>query len=361
MSIQPSAVTFQSGPAVAKTPGARYCFRRICHRVKTIAETRAAVGRTFVVKASYYRDARVDRFNPSNITSSGEYFRADRPDNAASPIFPDGTTLLVWHPGTRKAVIVRVNNAGPYYGRRTLDLSKAAAAKLGYLHSGVATVHLRVLRAPTPAEARYRRGRRYAPVPGFIGAYGSVNLAWASANEAIFGRGGGSVQIASGPPPPVPVAKTVAMAGAPAVVAAADIAEKEIPSVVVATAGFPSLPPSVVAAEEPGITAATSVGSSIAVVLPERPEGVSPDRARRIAAARRNLQRVASLTAVVRARPTAAPKAKAKAPKVAKKAAAQAKPQQAKSPPAAKPATAPVQVALDDRAWFRRALNTNRY
>ena len=30
-----------SGPAVAKTPGHTYCFNDICHRVKTIAETKA--------------------------------------------------------------------------------------------------------------------------------------------------------------------------------------------------------------------------------------------------------------------------------------------------------------------------------
>jgi rare lipoprotein A len=72
--------------ADAKTPGATYCFHRVCHRVKTIAETVQAVGQTVTLKASFYDDPRRDRFNPRTETSSGERFRPDAPDNAASPI-----------------------------------------------------------------------------------------------------------------------------------------------------------------------------------------------------------------------------------------------------------------------------------
>ena len=53
-------------------------------------------------------------------------------DNAASPIYPDGTTLLLWHPQTQEAAVVRVNNAGPYWGERKLDVSRATAEKLGF-------------------------------------------------------------------------------------------------------------------------------------------------------------------------------------------------------------------------------------
>ena len=137
---------------MAKTPGAQYCFRGICHRVKTIAETRARIGKTETVQASYYDDAARDRFNPSNLTSSGELFRASLADNAASPIYPDGTKLLVWHPATKQAAVVRINNAGPYFGRRLIDLSRAAAEKLGFVRRGVATVQVRVIEAPTPAD-----------------------------------------------------------------------------------------------------------------------------------------------------------------------------------------------------------------
>ena len=158
----------------AKTPGSTYCYHGICHRVKTIEETRALVGREHSLVASHYDDCKRDRYNPCGLTSSGERFRPDRPDNTASPIFPDGTTLLVWNPETERAVVVRVNNAGPYHGNRQLDLSRAAAEKLGFEGKGVAKLHVKVVKAPEPEEAKYSKHRSYAPVPGDIGEYSSV-------------------------------------------------------------------------------------------------------------------------------------------------------------------------------------------
>lgn len=172
---------FVAVPAAdAKTPGRTYCFNGVCHTVKTLEETRRLVGKTTTLKASHYDDAKKDRFNPSNLTSSGEYFRAGKPDNAASPIYPNGTKLLVWHPGTRKALAIRINNAGPYWGDRKLDLSRAAAAALGM--GGVATLHVRVLEAPSHAEATYSKGRTYAPVKGYMGQFATLDAAYVSAN-----------------------------------------------------------------------------------------------------------------------------------------------------------------------------------
>jgi len=168
----PAAV---SSSVEAKTPGKTYCFVRKCHRVKTIAETEALVGVEQAVVASHYDDCRKDRFNPCGLTSSGERFHPDRPDNTASPIYPDGTTLLVWNPDNKRALVVRVNNAGPYWGNRTLDLSRAAAEKLGFAGSGVAKLKMRVVKAPEPEEARYKKNREYDPVAGDIGQYASLD------------------------------------------------------------------------------------------------------------------------------------------------------------------------------------------
>jgi rare lipoprotein A len=186
----------------AKTPGRTYCFYKSCHRVKTIAETQALVGRDMKVIASHYDSCKKDRFNPCGLTSSGERFNAESPDNAASPILPDGTIALVWSKTTREAVVLRINNAGPYWGNRKLDLSRGAARKLG-IH-GVGEVTLRVLKAPTPAEARYAKNRVYEPVPGPIGQFASLDAA----------QGAMSIMVAEGKP------KTVALAGlaAPAAV-----------------------------------------------------------------------------------------------------------------------------------------------
>lgn len=161
-------------PAEAKTPGSTYCYHGTCHRVKTIAETKALVGVEETITASHYDDCSRDRFNPCGLTSSGERFHPDRADNTASPIYPDGTTLLLWNPDTERALVVRVNNAGPYWGNRKLDLSRAAAEKLGFEGRGVAKLRVRVVKAPEPEEAKYVRNRNYPPVPGDIGNYDSL-------------------------------------------------------------------------------------------------------------------------------------------------------------------------------------------
>ncbi len=170
-------------PVSAKTPGSEYCFHGTCHRVKTLDETRRLVGVTTTLKASFYDDPKSDRYNPSNITSSGEYFRSDRADNAASPIYPDGTKLLVWHAASRKALTIRVNNAGPYWGDRKLDLSRAAADVFGFRKSGVATVQVRVLEAPSKAESTYKKGRTYPSVKGYMGQFASLDAAVASSGK----------------------------------------------------------------------------------------------------------------------------------------------------------------------------------
>lgn len=163
--------------AAAKTPGSTYCYFGVCHRVKTIEETRSLVGRRQSIVASHYDDCKRDRYNPCGLTSSGERFHPDRPDNTASPIYPDGTTLLVWNPETKRALVVRVNNAGPYHSNRKLDLSVAAAEKLGFKGKGVAELDVKVVKAPEPEEAKYSKYRNYAHVPGDIGEYSSVEEA----------------------------------------------------------------------------------------------------------------------------------------------------------------------------------------
>jgi len=165
------------GVATAKTPGSTYCFYDTCHRVRSIAETQAMAGRTEQLVASFYDDCRRDKYNPCGLTSSGEAFRPEKADNAASPVYPDGTTLLVFNATTKKAAVVRVNNAGPYWGNRKLDLSRAAADKLGFRKHGVAKLQVKVLKAPSKADATYKRNRKYEPVPGYVGQFASLDAA----------------------------------------------------------------------------------------------------------------------------------------------------------------------------------------
>lgn len=153
-------------PAPAKEPGHVHCYNGICHRVLTLEETAAEVGKVRPVLASYYDDPRIDRFNPGWLTSSGAIFDANAPGFAASPVFPDGTILSVHNPANGLTMVVRINDGGPYHGARTLDLTRAGAERLGTHHAGVALLTIRVIYAPKPEESAWRFARRFEPVPG---------------------------------------------------------------------------------------------------------------------------------------------------------------------------------------------------
>lgn len=214
----------------AKTPGRTYCFLGRCHRVLTLAETRLRLGRTETLRASYYDACARDRFNPCQLTSSGEEFRPAEPDNAASPIYPDGTMLLLFYPETGVAAVVRVNNAGPYHSSRLIDVSAATASALGFRANGLADVEVRVIAVPRADEAMYQRRRRYWPVHGPIGTHASI----AAAHAAL-------VQVAELPSVP-------ARADAPALTA--------LPMVAVAPAGAHAGRTSAAIAAAPDVTIA---------------------------------------------------------------------------------------------------------
>jgi peptidoglycan lytic transglycosylase len=174
--------------ADAKSPGKRYCFHGLCYRVGTLAQTDTLVGWRGYVTASYYDSCHRDPLNPCGLTSSGAVFRADRDDNAASPLLPDGTVILAYNPKTGDASVLRVNNAGPYSGKRKLDVSRAAADKLGFRRQGVAALVITVLQSPTQSEARYKKRRVYAKVPGYIGKFPTVDIALETAQARFDAR-----------------------------------------------------------------------------------------------------------------------------------------------------------------------------
>ncbi len=238
--------------AEAKTPGKSYCFYGKCHRVKTIKETEALVGSEETLMASHYDSCKRDRYNPCGLTSSGEAFNSEAPDNAASPIYPDGTTLLVWSPATKVSLVLRINNAGPYWGDRKLDVSRMAAEKLGFAGQGVAKLKVRVISAPSLEEATYKRNRSYDPVPGYLGEFASLDEAQAGAERAYLVAGLSSpfpAVLGAGNPTVVAVAgSTGTQSGAalvaPTVLAAATLTEPSTP----VAAATPALQPIKVAA-----------------------------------------------------------------------------------------------------------------
>lgn len=163
--------------AEAKTPGKTYCFNGVCHRVNTLQEMDGLVGKGLTFKTSFYDDCKHDRLNPCGLTSSGEVFRPNDADNAASPIYPNGTVILVRNPDNGQSAVLRINNAGPYWGKRKLDVSRGTAEKLGFKKRGVASLEVRVISAPSKAEAKYKKNRRYDAVPGPIGNFASLEIA----------------------------------------------------------------------------------------------------------------------------------------------------------------------------------------
>ena len=59
---------------------------------------------------------------------------------AAHKSLPFGTVLKVVDQRTGKSIRVTINDRGPYHGGRILDLSKAAATKLGFRASGTTKI-----------------------------------------------------------------------------------------------------------------------------------------------------------------------------------------------------------------------------
>jgi rare lipoprotein A len=59
---------------------------------------------------------------------------------AAHPSLPLGTTVRVENLDNGRAVVVRINDRGPFAKDRIIDLSKAAAEQLDMIEDGVARV-----------------------------------------------------------------------------------------------------------------------------------------------------------------------------------------------------------------------------
>ena len=77
-------------------------------------------------------------------TANGEIFNPNAL-TAASKTLPFGTLVRVTNRSNGRSVVVRINDRGPYVGNRTIDLSRAAAADIGMLNSGVASVDVEIV------------------------------------------------------------------------------------------------------------------------------------------------------------------------------------------------------------------------
>ena len=104
-------------------------------------------------------------FHHGKPTANGERFSMYSL-TAAHRTLPLGTTVVVTHLRTGRRVVAWINDRGPYVDpqRRIIDLSRAAARRLGFEHPGLAPVRVvvkkasarstRVVQAPLPRSGR---------------------------------------------------------------------------------------------------------------------------------------------------------------------------------------------------------------
>ena len=103
-------------------------------------KSRVAYTKIFTGVASYYGG----KFH-GRRTASGEIFNKNAM-TAAHRSLKFGTKVKVTNLRNGRAVLVRVNDRGPHVRGRIIDLSQAAAKKIGLAHAGTARVKLEVLK-----------------------------------------------------------------------------------------------------------------------------------------------------------------------------------------------------------------------
>ncbi|MGI8895084.1 MAG: septal ring lytic transglycosylase RlpA family protein [Casimicrobiaceae bacterium] len=96
-------------------------------------------------------------------TASGEVYDHNVM-TAAHRTLPFGTRVRVTDTRNNRSVEVRINDRGPTQPNRIVDLSRAAASKLGMLRAGNVPVRLEVLSVAPAAEPRRRAQWRFPTI-----------------------------------------------------------------------------------------------------------------------------------------------------------------------------------------------------
>lgn len=141
-------------------------------------QTYAVNGRTYAVMTSTrgYKSRGIaswygTKFH-SKRTSSGDHYNMYAM-TAAHRTLPLPTYVRVKNLTNGRAVVVKVNDRGPFHSNRIIDLSYAAASKLGMLPRGTAPVEVEALDL----------GKRIAKYYIQAGAFNSKNLAYGLQNK----------------------------------------------------------------------------------------------------------------------------------------------------------------------------------
>ena len=130
------------------TPGTVQLIKSLEEPVPAPAEEQSLVDQAVEPDAEHVGDGEASYYGhelAGNRTASGERFNPQAL-TAAHRTLPLGSKLKVINKANGKSVVVRINDRGPFHGRRVLDVSLAAAQQIGMYRAGKATVRMELLR-----------------------------------------------------------------------------------------------------------------------------------------------------------------------------------------------------------------------
>lgn len=156
------------------------------YKPKNCKYTYRVNGKTYCVRKSHYGFVQVgiaSWYGPGfhgSKTASGEIYNMFKL-TAAHKTLPLGTYVKVINLENGKSVIVKINDRGPFVKGRIIDLSYAAAKRLGMLKKGTAKVKIIALgrRVDHKYESlNYQVGKFYVQVGAFKNKLNAYKFKW---------------------------------------------------------------------------------------------------------------------------------------------------------------------------------------
>jgi peptidoglycan lytic transglycosylase len=126
-------------PFCSRLRGAAFCLLLAGATSAFVAPPSSAQDEPTRGVASYYGS-----YHQGLHTASGERFDM-REMTAAHRTLPFGTHVRVTNLANGRAVVVRITDRGPFVRGRLLDVSYAAARRLGLVRSGTAPVEMEII------------------------------------------------------------------------------------------------------------------------------------------------------------------------------------------------------------------------
>ncbi len=133
-------------------------------------------------QASYYSDA----YHGKKTASGAKYDKTKM--TCAHNDYPFGSTIKVTHLENKKSVVVKVIDRGPYIKGRIVDLSRAAASKIGLINDGVAQVKVELVSSKGKSSELTAKGNKtpdaYSTAPSRKSVEETIKKSSARANNA---------------------------------------------------------------------------------------------------------------------------------------------------------------------------------